>query len=476
MPRSLLPLVLLVAVVVMASGDKERRANERTSSGVAGSGYFEEEGIRLYVNQVESDAFPLSFNYEELLPCQNWDRFWVTMKVDQGCTPLCGATLDGFLPIAMRRLIHRGYRVNMTLDQVSVLSRSQNRSESVPLLVDPNDLPMAPITDDEGVWQVGCPLGFESPASLKSFMMGEIYLYNHLKFVVYYTENPDTGRNHVKRVEVHPVSIHHELPPDLTVSVDSRTPFATCNGTSISDDPKRHLPLRVGDSGSLSVVYSYEVQWKNSSQSRVDLGAQAWSFRPKEKRLVFDFPFTFFACVLVLTGLVSRFLMHAVHKDVEKYNKSEAPGDETGWCALHADVFRPPRTNPVLIAVLMGLGVQIGCITVIATFAISTRLLSPLRHMWSRYRVHEQPYLQNYERKDVENVGHIDPWCRSCARTCCPLRDRCPCVDSTARVVWCHVVYVSCDTYPWLSLLSSCLPRCVAGFPKWQNRASLRVK
>lgn len=55
----------------------------------------------------------------------------------------------------------------------------------------------------------------------------------------------------------------------------------------------------------------------------------------------------------------------------------EEAKEESGWKLVHADVFRPPQTAPMLFAVMVGTGVQLGLMTLATLSFALIGLLSP---------------------------------------------------------------------------------------------------
>ena len=81
--------------------------------------------------------------------------------------------------------------------------------------------------------------------------------------------------------------------------------------------------------------------------------------------------------VFVLTAMIACILIRALRRDLMRYNALptgdpdrkgfQAPTDEEkaeeredfGWKLVHADVFRPPSSFPMLLAVCCGTGAQL---------------------------------------------------------------------------------------------------------------------
>lgn len=83
--------------------------------------------------------------------------------------------------------------------------------------------------------------------------------------------------------------------------------------------------------------------------------------------------------VLFLTGMVAMILLRTLHKDIARYNQIESADDaqeEFGWKLVHGDVFRPPRKG-MLLAVLLGSGVQVFFMALITLFFACLGFLSP---------------------------------------------------------------------------------------------------
>ena len=51
--------------------------------------------------------------------------------------------------------------------------------------------------------------------------------------------------------------------------------------------------------------------------------------------------------------------------------------DESGWKLVHADVFRPPASFPMMFCVLVGTGVQLFLMAVITIIFAAVGFLSP---------------------------------------------------------------------------------------------------
>ncbi|CAF1044787.1 unnamed protein product, partial [Didymodactylos carnosus] len=83
--------------------------------------------------------------------------------------------------------------------------------------------------------------------------------------------------------------------------------------------------------------------------------------------------------VLFLSGMVAMILLRTLHKDIARYNQmvdADEAQEEFGWKLVHGDVFRPPQKG-MLLAVLIGNGVQITIMSLITLIFACLGFLSP---------------------------------------------------------------------------------------------------
>jgi transmembrane 9 superfamily member 2/4 len=91
--------------------------------------------------------------------------------------------------------------------------------------------------------------------------------------------------------------------------------------------------------------------------------------------------------VLFLSLLVISILVRNLKRDIAAYNALSAlddetaddTADETGWKLVHADVFRPPSSYPMLYCVFLGSGAQLAMTVLIAICLSAVGFLSPAR-------------------------------------------------------------------------------------------------
>ena len=136
------------------------------------------------------------------------------------------------------------------------------------------------------------------------------------------------------------------------------------------------LPVKLSESASTDVTWTYTVSWESSST--------AWATRWDPYLHVFDPKIHWFSLVnsaiivVFLVAMVAAILMRALKKDFARYQRLEsfnlddlsgADGnaedgvqEDSGWKLVHGDVFRTPK-NPLMLSVFLGNGCQLFVMT-----------------------------------------------------------------------------------------------------------------
>jgi transmembrane 9 superfamily protein 2/4 len=84
--------------------------------------------------------------------------------------------------------------------------------------------------------------------------------------------------------------------------------------------------------------------------------------------------------VMFLTVMVAMILVRTLNHDIAQYNDSatlEDAKEESGWKLVHADVFRSPSQGKLLMAVVIGTGSQLICMTFVTMLFALLGFLSP---------------------------------------------------------------------------------------------------
>lgn len=253
---------------------KEASLTDILFPGVAPQEYNAGEPIYIYADLVDSRKTPIPFEFYDLPVCPKPDEsearrkhrqrknlgsrlqghdmhvspFSLRVLQPHGCRTLCRITLNARAIKQLRKLVARQYRVQLQLDQLPVLMRSKEYNYAVR----------------------GYPLGFKAPASFKALQDGELYLFNHLKFVITYNEDPASFvGTRITGFDVHPVSVIHKSDGS---KLEPGTNLPTCNGSSgVPNDPSQYLALRPESGASaMDITYSYEVEWVKSDLAWTD--------------------------------------------------------------------------------------------------------------------------------------------------------------------------------------------------------------
>lgn len=300
--------------------------------------------------------------------------YTLSVLQDVSCTVLCEAELQPHQVRWLRKLVERQYRVHMTLDQLPLLMRSPEQNYAVR----------------------GYPVGFKAPPSYTGLDHDEFYLYNHIKFTVTVypiVQDKEGGGGgaivgyHITGFDAAPVSIEHARDGSTCQGTSTNEGGADgadddANAVKVENNPDTYLTLRGGQAGmALPVTYSYEVEWVQSDL----LWADRWDVYLIGSP---DDDIHFFAIgnslmiVMFLTGAIATIMIRTLRKDIAVYNEIavlEDGSEETGWKLVHGDVFRPPTNHPMLLAVTVGTGAQIGTAVFITMVAAIAKLVNPVR-------------------------------------------------------------------------------------------------
>ena len=133
-----------------------------------------------------------------------------------------------------------------------------------------------------------------------------------------------------------------------------------------------------------TVVFTYDVLWRASNVK----WASRWDIYLSMDNQVSDKVHWFsiinsLLIVLFLSVMVAMILVRNLHRDIVRYNRTltdeekAEDREESGWKLVHADVFRPPASCPMLFCVACGTGVQVLLCTTICIVFAAAGFLSP---------------------------------------------------------------------------------------------------
>jgi transmembrane 9 superfamily protein 2/4 len=200
---------------------------------------------------------------------------------------------------------------------------------------------------------------------------GFYYIYNHVDLVVTYHSgfSEEWGKRfganggRIISVKVTPSSINHTDPDKLTCQ--SKQPL--------------EIPSSLQRGRKLSITYTYSVTFRENNTSR---WSSRWDYileSMSNTNIQWFSILNSLVIVLFLSGMVAMIMLRTLHKDIARYNQMDSGEDaqeEFGWKLVHGDVFRPPRKG-MLLAVFLGSGVQVFCMTLITLAFACLGFLSP---------------------------------------------------------------------------------------------------
>lgn len=201
---------------------------------------------------------------------------------------------------------------------------------------------------------------------------GTYYPFNHVDILItYHSGVAEEWGNAFKQnggriisVKVTPSSIRHDNPkaPD-------------CSGTTPIEIPSTALP----NGQKIDITYTYSVKFVMNNTIK---WSSRWDYilesMPHTNIQWFSI-LNSLVIVLFLSGMVAMIMLRTLHKDIARYNQMDSGEDaqeEFGWKLVHGDVFRPPRKG-MLLAVLLGSGVQVFCMSIITLGFACLGFLSP---------------------------------------------------------------------------------------------------
>merc|ERR1711935_817843 len=355
--------------------------------GVSPETYFAGEEVMMYTDLVNSKKTQVPFEFYKLPGCaipkmtpsrkrrqrknlgarlQGVDLkpapYTMRVKESHSCSPLCQIDIEPKMVRWLQRLIERQYRIHLTFDGLPLLMRSKDLNYAVR----------------------GFPIGFKAPPSYTGLEHDEFYLYNHLQFTITYQEL-DAGGVHIIGFDVLPISIEHEIQKQGTFLAMSNE-VSTCNSEnapSVVNDLETYLPLNAEKYGDkdLSVIYSYEVEWKESTLTWADRWDVYLIGSPDDDVHSFAI-INSLMIVLFLTGAIATIMIRTLKKDIAGYNQMqtlEESQEESGWKLVHGDVFRPPSSYPMVFSIFVGTGAQIGSAFFLTMMCSMVGLISPMK-------------------------------------------------------------------------------------------------
>jgi transmembrane 9 superfamily member 2/4 len=289
----------------------------------------------------------------------------ITMLDEVFCNKVCQVELTGIEAAKLKLHIKYGYHNNWIID----------------------NLPSANLAVSNGKEQKHYAGGF--PVGIMSNDNAKAYIYNHVNINIDYHRREEGFR--VVGFAVEPLSVSHKFSGGYEwdgLSLDgAQKPLSTCPAPGQHMDREQIENLQIV-APSEKILYTYDVMWKESEvawTSRWDVYLTEDNLVPAQ---VHWYSITNSILVVVfLSLLVISILVRNLRRDIAAYNAlsalseedAEEAEDEKGWKLVHADVFRPPSTMPMLYCVFVGTGVQLGLALFCAIVFSAVGFLSPAR-------------------------------------------------------------------------------------------------
>jgi transmembrane 9 superfamily protein 2/4 len=270
----------------------------------------------------------------------------IRMLENIDCKVLCKQPLDKDQKDKFRSMIDDEYLVNWMVDNLPAATRFVKTGAG----------------GGEFMYMDGFPVGVEQ--------QGKYFIHNHVKLDLKYHSEPESFEGYrIVGFEVEPHSMTQATRPDGN---KENTFTATCK------DSKEGVASAAFDIDlHQEIVFTYDVMWTESDIR--------WSTRWDNYLKMAGGQIHWFAIlnsvviVLFLSGMVAMILLRTLHRDIAKYNElatAEEQAEETGWKLVHGDVFRKPPQS-VLLAVSVGSGMQILCMSIVTLIFALFGFLSP---------------------------------------------------------------------------------------------------
>jgi transmembrane 9 superfamily protein 2/4 len=204
---------------------------------------------------------------------------------------------------------------------------------------------------------------------------------NHVKIRIGYNNqvNPeDPNEGHIVDFTVIPYSTEYS---DSNLN-EAKKSMKTCGH---SEDLRRpmYLSKTKGFNG-VHVYWTYSVEWVQDNEKEWRTRWDVYFETGSDQNEIHWFSIiNALLIVLFLSGMVGMILMRSLHRDISRYNRvpteeeREEEREESGWKLVHADVFRAPSKNPMLLCVMCGTGAQLLGMAMVTLFFAAVGTLRP---------------------------------------------------------------------------------------------------
>lgn len=289
--------------------------------------------------------------------------FYIRALQNQPCSIVCSVDLTPADIEKAAGLVSQKYRTTLTLDDMPVMMRSKEFNYAA----------------------TGYPIGFLAPtlgSGAHSLADKNVYLYNHFKFRVSY-QIPDAEEEEDKKVritgfDIHPVSFNHQAKAQKVGHEYAPQAGNQCQFQFLDNAPDSYQPLPVGSQNGTRIYLSYEVEFVKSATDWEDRWDVLLLRTPDDDA---HYANMWLAAIVIATEilLIGSHVIKAIRKDVDSFTSGSTKAGETGWLAVHGDVFRPPQTSPLLLSVFVGTGAEIGASMLLTLLSAYFQWINPIR-------------------------------------------------------------------------------------------------
>lgn len=302
--------------------------------------------------------------------------YTINMLEEMYCQKVCQRTLDKVGTMLLKKHIMYGYHHNWIVDNMpsaavaTALKGGQKQKH----------------------YGGGFPIGFVNMKSEgKKMKDKDMYIFNHVNIVLDYHEPEGMpGKYRVVGFSVEPLSVKHSFLGGYEWDGNAEEGFQkllqTCKNGSHME--KKMIQKNQIVAENEQIIFTYDVKWRQSDTA----WASRWDIYLNEGELVpaqvhwYSISNSIFV-VLFLSLLVVSILIKNLKRDIAVYNgisvqdieTDDDEGDESGWKLIHADVFRPPSSMPMLYCVLVGSGIQLVVSIMAAILLAAVGFINPSR-------------------------------------------------------------------------------------------------
>ncbi|KDO35395.1 hypothetical protein SPRG_00245 [Saprolegnia parasitica CBS 223.65] len=251
-----------------------------------------------------------------------------------------------------------------------------------------DNLPVSSKRDD--MTELGFPLGtFNKEFDLAPRLNNHVTIRISYNNMVDMTSGPSPNQGRIVDFEVIPYS--YDYKESFTIKDSKPLRMDICS-PSTKEHPELYLPnpkdddtKEATDAKSTTTVYwTYSVEWNEDNtrewRTRWDIYFEVGSGSDEVHWFSI---INALLIVLFLSGMVGMILMRSLHRDISRYNRVPTEEErmeereESGWKLVHADVFRPPSTQPMLFCVMVGVGFQLLGMALVTLLFAAIGFLAP---------------------------------------------------------------------------------------------------